>query len=76
MDSAHEEKMPPIRRLVVDVGIGRGRPVENTMFLQEVIHLHARMEAMETTQRREPGIGDVNEAKESLGEEEIEEETT
>ena len=41
----------------------RLRPVVNTTMEEEMRQLHARMDAMETTQRREPKDGDVSEAE-------------
>jgi hypothetical protein len=45
--------MPPRRH--------RDRPVPNPIMEEEMRQLHARLDAMETTQRRAPDVGDVNE---------------
>jgi hypothetical protein len=47
--------MPPRRR--------GERPVENPAMEQEMRQLRARLDAMETTQRREPDVGDISEAE-------------
>ena len=45
--------MPPRR----GVGIGRGRPIANAIFLDEIWHLHTRMATIENTYRRETDDG-------------------
>jgi len=52
-------KMPPRR------GIGRGRPEPNAILLDEVRSLRARMEAMETAQRKVPDEGAESPVEES-----------
>ena len=44
---------------------GRDRNVVIDELLYEMRCIQARMEAMETTQRREPDIGDVNESEDT-----------
>jgi hypothetical protein len=47
--------MPPRRRAE--------RPVENPVVEREMRELRARLDAMETTQRRAPDVGDVSDAE-------------
>jgi hypothetical protein len=47
--------MPPRRH--------RDRPVVNAAMEEEMRQLHARLDSMETTQRREPDVGDVSESE-------------
>lgn len=56
--------IPPRRR----ANIGQGRPVANTVLLEEIQNLSTRMETMETTQRRGPDEGDANATDESFEE--------
>jgi hypothetical protein len=49
---------------------GRDRNVVIDELLYEMRCIQARMEAMETTQRREPDIGDVNESEDTCSDEE------
>ena len=55
-------------------GIGRGRPEPNAVLLEEVRNLRARMETMETTQRRAPDDGVESSSEESDADVEAEEE--
>jgi hypothetical protein len=64
--------MPPRRRVRGNLGIGQGRPVANAVLLEEIRHLRERMEAMETTQRRDPDDRNVSDEEESSDEEEEE----
>jgi len=61
--------MPPRR----GDGIGWGRPIANAVFLEEIRHLHMRMETTETSQRRAPDEGDVSVVEEYFEEEEDDE---
>jgi hypothetical protein len=47
--------MPPRRR--------RERPIVNAAMGEEIGQLRARLDAMETTQRRSPKVGDVSEVE-------------
>jgi hypothetical protein len=56
------------------------RPIENPSMEEEMRQLCARLDAMETTQRRAPDVGDISEAKsedveeeEAVGEQVVEE---
>lgn len=55
-------------------GIGWGRPTTNQVLLDEVRHIRTRLDALETTRRRDIDIGDFDEA-EQTSKEEVEEET-
>lgn len=46
-------------------GISRGRPEPNAILLEEVQILHARMETIETAQRRAPDEGAESSSEES-----------
>lgn len=50
-------------------GIGRGRPEQNVVLIEEVQSLRARMETIETVQRRAPDEGDKSSSEESVAEE-------
>jgi len=64
--------MPPRR----GADIGRGRPKENAVMLEEIHTLHTMMDIMETAQRITPDERDASAVEESYEEEEEENETT
>ena len=59
---------------VGQAGIGRGRPIENTVFLDEIWNLCTRMATMETTQQRVVDGEIASADEEETTDEEVEEE--
>ena len=62
--------MPPRR----GAGIGWGRPIANTILLDEIRHLRTRLATVETTQRRAADGGISSADEEKTTDEEVEEE--
>ena len=56
-------------------GIVRGRPISNTVFLDEIWHLRTRLAIVETTQRRAADGGIASADEEETTDEEAEEES-